>query len=159
MAKAKREGSAHYELLYIVSNKYAENELGPIISKVNKIIEDNKGKISFREEWGKRKLAFPIGGFGYGYYNLVEFDAEGASASSISRSLRLTNEVLRSQIVAKKVKTEAEIRKEKEITAKMAAKTIEKEKLEKEKENVKGKLDLKDLDKKLDRILETDDLL
>jgi small subunit ribosomal protein S6 len=157
MAKSKKVEAPHYELLYIISNKYSEDELKPIIQKVGKIIKDNRGNITKAEEWGKKRLAYPIKHFNYGYYNLVEFDIEGGKIEKINRTLRMTREILRHQMVVKKVKTPTEIKKEKEISEKIATKAKEKEKLEEEK--IKGKVDLKDLDKKLDKILDTDDLL
>ena len=168
MAKNKSSEIPHYELLYIISNKYSENELKPIIDKVKKIISDQGGKITFTEEWGKKKLAYSIQHFNFGYYNLVEFDLIGEKLSSVDRTLRLDREILRHQIVNKKVKTEKEIEKEKEIAKKIDAKKQQEikkaEKKEekpekKEKKEKKEKIDLKDLDKKLDKILDTDDLL
>ena len=161
MAKNKTSEIPHYELLYIISNKYSENELAPIIDKVRKIINSQGGNITFSEEWGKKRLAYPIKHFRYGYYNLVEFNLAGEKLTKVDRILRLANEILRHQIVNKKQKTVKTMEKEKKIAKKIAA---EKERgVKKEKEKIKAKskekVELKDLDEKLDKILETDDLL
>ncbi|MCK4554314.1 30S ribosomal protein S6 [Candidatus Parcubacteria bacterium] len=157
MAKNKTSETPHYELLYIISNKYSENELGPIIDKVRKMINDQGGNITFSEEWGKKRLAYPIKHFRYGYYNLVEFDLDGEKLAKVDRMLQLADEVLRHQIVNKKQKTVKAMEKEKKIAKKIAAKKEKETKKEKEKD--KEKVELKDLDEKLDKILETDDLL
>ena len=157
MAKNKTSEIPHYELLYIISNKYSENELAPIIDKVRKIINNQEGNITFSEEWGKKRLAYPIKHFRYGYYNLVEFDLAGEKLAKVDQMLRLANEILRHQIVNKKQKTVKAIEKEKKIAEKIAVKK-EKE-IKKEKIKDKEKVELKDLDEKLDKILETDDLL
>ncbi len=157
MSKSKKVEIPHYELLYIISNKYSEDELKPIIKKVDRIIKDNSGNITKTEEWGKKRLAYPIKHFNYGYYNLVEFDIKGDKIEKINRVLQMSRDILRYQMVVKKVKTLEEIKKEREISEKIAIKAKKKEKIEEEK--VKGKVDLKDLDKKLDKILDTDDLL
>lgn len=164
MAKIKSSEIPHYELLYIVSNKYTEEELGPIMDKVRSIIQDNKGNITFSEEWGKKRLAYPIKRFYHGYYTLIEFDLDGSEVAKVDRALKLMNEILRHQIVVKKVKTAEAKEKEKEIAKKIAAKAVktaeEKEKKEKkEKTPKRKKVDLKELDEKLDKILEADDLL
>ncbi len=167
MAKNKPEKTPHYELLYIVSNKYTEEELKPIIEEVKKIITKNEGQITYDKEWGKRKLAYPIKHFSYGYYNLVEFDIAGEKVAKIDQALRLSEHILRHQIVAKKFKTAEEIAKEEkereEINQRIAAKKETEQKEEKEikeeKQKSKKSIDLKELDKKLDKILETDDLL
>ncbi|PIV52167.1 30S ribosomal protein S6 [Candidatus Falkowbacteria bacterium CG_4_10_14_0_2_um_filter_36_22] len=164
MSKTKPSPISHYELLYIISNEYTEKELNPIIEKVKNLIKDNEGNITYGEEWGKKRLAYPIKNSNFGYYNLLEFDLEGKKLSKIDRLLTMMKEVLRHQIVIKKKKTALEINKEKIISEKIAAKKIAEEKTNEEKENKEktkntDKINLDDLDKKLDKILNTDDLL
>lgn len=162
MAKNKSGKMPHYELLFIVSNKFSEDEVKDVVKDVHKIITDNEGKITYTEEWGKKKLSYPIKGFQFGYYSLAEFDASGEKVNKINNELRLSTEVLRHLIVAKASRTAEEIQAEKKqaekkIVAKARAETevVEKKEIEKPKKAI----DLKDLDEKLDRILETDDLL
>src|SRR3989339_765998 len=157
MAKSKKSGISHYELLYIISNKFTEEELKPIMEKVNKFVTGNGGTITYSEEWGNKKMAYPINHFNFGYYNLLEFDAEGSKLQEIDKVLRLSHDVLRHQIVVKKMRTEEEIKKEKEKT-KEEIKKEEKPK-EEERTTTKVKVDLNDLDAKLDKILDTNDLL
>jgi len=161
MSKVKSADIPHYELLYIISNKYSEDEVKPIVAKVDEIIKSRGGKITFKEDWGKKRFIYPIKGFRHGYYNLVEFDLAGAEVAKIDRALRLASEILRHQLVVKKVKSAAQIAEDKKIAAKITAKSLQEEKTAKEQEKAKdkGKVDLKDLDEKLDKILETDDLL
>ena len=161
MAKTKKIEVPHYELLYLISNQYTEDEIKPLAEKVNDIIKGRGGKITLFEEWGKKRLAYSIKSFYYGYYNLVEFDLEGSKLTEVNRALEMMNEILRHQIVAKKVKTATEIEKDRKIAQKIAARTVEakKETEEKERAKDKRKIDLGDLDEKLDRILDTEDLL
>lgn len=165
MSKVKTSEIPHYELLCLVSNEFSEDEVKPIQEKVNKIITERKGKITKNEDWGKKRLAYPIKHFGYGYYNLVEFDMDGEEVSKVNKDLRMMSELLRHQIVTKKVKTVEEIAKEKEIKEKIAVKAAKAEEKEEEKETAKeeakkgDKIELEDLDDKLDKILETDDLV
>ncbi|MFA6306557.1 MAG: 30S ribosomal protein S6 [Patescibacteria group bacterium] len=161
MSKVKSGETPHYELLYIISNKFSEDEVKPIIAKVNSLIVNNQGKITLAEDLGKKRLSYPIKGFRYGYYLLAEFDLAGENLINVDRALRLMNEVLRHQIITKTVKTAEQIAQDKKIAEKIAARNLkeEKEVKEKIKETDKEKVDLKDLDEKLDKILETDDLL
>ncbi len=168
MSKTNTSRIPHYELLYIVSNKFTEDEVKPIMKKVTDIINNRGGKTTLIEEWGKKRLAYPVKNFSHAYYVLAEFDFEGEKVESIDRDLRMMSEILRHQIVSKRVKTAEDIKKEKEISQKIAArkeKEAEKEvketekKEEKEEEKKKGKVDMGELDEKLDKILETDDLL
>lgn len=174
MSKVKSGDTPHYELLYLISNKFSEEEIKPIMEKVSSLIINNQGKITQTVFLGKKRLAYPIKGFRFGYYNLVEFDLPGANLINIGRALRLTSEILRQQIVLKELKTEEQINQDKKIAAKIAARSAKAEESAKEKvlarraapaadQGAKAigqdKVDLKDLDAKLDKILETDDLL
>lgn len=161
MSKVKSGQTPHYELLYLISNKFSEDEVKPIVEKVNSLILSNHGKITLTEDLGKKRLAYPIKGFRYGYYNLAEFDMAGENLINLDRALRLANEILRQQIVAKTVRTAEQIAADKTIAEKIAARNIKEEKMaqEKIKETAKEKVDLKDLDERLDKILETNDLL
>ncbi len=157
MSRTKSSEIPHYELLYLISNKYSEDELAPIIDKVKNIIKENQGNITLSEEWGKKRLAYPIKGFNYGYYNLVEFDLATEKAAIIERTFRLMNEILRHQLVSKKLKTMAEIERDKKIAEKIMTKNIAAEKVSEKK--VEEKVDLQDLDEKLKKILESEDLI
>jgi len=165
MSKTKSSELAHYELLFIVPNKFTEDEAKSIVKKVEEIITKEDGSITRQEDWGKRKFAYQIQKYSHGYYSLFEFDLAGINLAKIDRSLRMSNEILRHQIVVKYIKTAEQIAKEKKISAKIAAKNVAKEedaKIEqeaKEQAEDKSKVDLKDLDKKLDNILDTKDLL
>ncbi|MFH1522407.1 MAG: 30S ribosomal protein S6 [Patescibacteria group bacterium] len=161
MSKIKKENVSHYEMLYIISNKFTEEEAKEIDKKVRSIITENNGNITFSESWGKKRLAYQIKHFSHGYYYLFEFDLQRESLAKIDRTLRMSSEILRHQIITKEVKSTKQIEKRKEIDEKIALKKVELKKEEKEQEQVndKKKLELKDLDKKLDKILDTDDLL
>ena len=141
----------HYELLYLISGTYSENELTPIKEKIKKIIESNEGKVTLEDSLGKKKLAYPIKNMRQGYYLLYELDLPAEKLTKPNRDLKLTTEVLRHQIVSRKPQTRSflEITKEK----------IKREREEKPKEkkvDTKGKIKLEDLDQKLDEILEGD---
>jgi len=163
MAKNKSNKTPHYEMLYIISNKFTEDELKPIREKVGKTITDNGGAVTYAEEWGKKKFTYPIEHFHHGYYQLLEFDLEADKVAGLDRTFRLSNEILRHMLVAKPVRSTEEIEAEKRAAEKRVAKMKEKEEKEIKKEEKKPEkkklVDLKDLDEKLDKILETDDLL
>lgn len=161
MAKNKKSEVPHYEMLYIVPNNYSEDEVKPIVENVNKTINKEGGEITYEEAWGKKRLAYPIKHFNHGYYILVEFDILGKKLAKLNDLFRMSPEILRHQIVSKKKLSEEEIKKAKESQKKQIEKKeekkIEEEKIKKEEE--KGSVKLKDLDEKLDKILDTNDLL
>ncbi len=165
MSKTKFTGSTHYEILFIVPNKFTEDEAKTIADNIKKIITDNSGQITHDEYWGKKRLAYEINHNSYGYYGLFEFDLEGENLAKIDKALRLSADVLRHQIVKKKVKTGEEVEREEKIRAKIDSKKAAEEKEKKEAESTKTKsktekkVDLKDLDEKLEGILNADDLI
>lgn len=184
MSKTKSSDKIHYELLCIIPNKFTEEEAVAIDEKIKKEITDLGGEVTYSEDWGNKKLAYVIRGFNHGYYKLVEFDLFGAEMTKLDNFLRLSSDVLRHQIVRIKKRSAEQIesdkkksddiyrsrrnlkalpeeKKEKAAPAKTSEEKTEKveEKQEEEKKFSKKKTDLKDLDKKLDDILETNDLL
>ncbi|PIR93285.1 30S ribosomal protein S6 [Candidatus Falkowbacteria bacterium CG10_big_fil_rev_8_21_14_0_10_43_10] len=157
----QNESLERYELVYLISNKFSENELEPITSSVLKLIKDNGGKIIQEENWGKKKLAYPIGQFFYAYYILVEFDLPGAGVEKLNKFLRLSEEIIRYLTVKKRIKTPKEIENEKRIAKKIAEQTEEEKNKKPEKEINKTdsakkdkRVSMEELDEKLDKILD-----
>ncbi len=178
MSKTKKHGAGHYEILFIVPNKFTEDEAKTIASKVEAMVTDVNGTITHSEFWGKKKLAYKINHNEYGYYGLFEFDLEKENLPKFDKHLRLSTEILRHQIVSKKRKTEEDIKRDEKIQAKIDSKkakvekeeeAVEKKKKEKEvkaeekktstKKTATKNTDLKELDEKLEGILNADDLI
>lgn len=159
----------HYEILYILPISLTPEETTPFVEKVATFIKDNGGEITKDDNLGKQKFAYPIKALTHGYYFLYEFDLPKAHLSKLNRSIQLMPEVVRYLIVKKRIKTEQDIADEKaneERLAKRKEKEIEKLKAEKEevkekpaKDKAKEKMSLEDLDKKLDEILDTDEIM
>ncbi len=89
-----------YELLYIIGTQFTDPEIEAIRKSVISLIEKEGATISRHENLGKIKLAYPIKGMRHGTYILIHFSAEPSRLKDIDRQLRLTEEVLRHQIVA-----------------------------------------------------------
>ncbi len=89
----------HYECLSIISGKYAETEVGPIIVSLEDCIKKHTSPIHYVQNLERRKLAYPINHNSYGYYILVEFDSEPGMLPNIDRELTLNNDIIRHIIV------------------------------------------------------------
>ena len=161
MSKSKSSTLPHYELLYIISNKFSENEVPPIKETVEKLITDNQGAITLRQDWGEKKLAYPIKHFRHGYYQLLEFDMPAASIKIIANNLRLSDQIIRHQIVIKdpnalppKPAREAQAVERPEVkpTAPQTELVSKKAKTTADDDRV----ELQDLDDKLDKILDSE---
>lgn len=169
MSKTKPSGLIHYEILFIMPNKFTDEEAQKVFAKVGQLISSLEGKITLENYWGKKKFAYPINHEYYGYYGLYEFDLERTAIAEINNKLRLDNDIVRFLIVKKEVKSEEQIKKDEEIKEKIESRK-EKEKAEEEKKEAKKtsetskkskekKVDLKNLDKKLEDVLNIDNLL
>lgn len=72
-----------------------EIDLDKASEKVVKIISDSNGKVANTDNWGKRKLAYPIKGVEYAIYVIYTVDLEAASVQKVESSLNITDEVIR----------------------------------------------------------------
>ncbi len=143
----------HYELLYIIPGRYTEEEMEGISGKINETVKKYGGEITLTDNLGSKKIAYPIANTQVGNYLVIEFNAEPEKIKELGGELKLTPEVLRHEIVLKKLKTQAEIEAEKTRKEKMAARA---EKKEEAKVEPTQKVSLEELDKKLGEILEGD---
>src|SRR3989338_10964341 len=91
----------HYEMLYLVGGNYTEEELKPIRDSALAMIKKANGTVSFDENFGKKKLAYPIKHNHQGYYVIAEFSAEPEELKELDRQFRLSNEILRHIIVTR----------------------------------------------------------
>ncbi|MDP3900454.1 MAG: 30S ribosomal protein S6 [bacterium] len=177
-----------YELVYLIPNKYSEDELAPIQESVVKFIKDNGGKIISEDNWGKRRLSYNIGLNYHAYYYIIEFELTPDKLVLLEKNLRLSDEILRHLIVLKRVKSAQEIKSEKEAAEKRAEEIaqqkeerqalIEKSETKKparkdqfvnaseaktkapQKKEEMEKIDINKLDEELDKILKnTEDLI
>jgi small subunit ribosomal protein S6 len=111
----------NYELLYIVSNQYTENELISIKEKVNGLLTKYDAQLGFTESLGKKKLSYPIDKVNHGYYIVAEFELlDGSALAKINNDLKLDKEVLRAQIISKSKITKEEIERQNRQRAKQA---------------------------------------
>ena len=91
----------HYELLTLVSGKYAEHELEPVTTMIEDTLRKYGALIQYTNSWGRRKLSYPIDHNFYGYYILTEFDGDPAIVNQVNRDLTLSNEIMRHHIAIK----------------------------------------------------------
>ena len=95
-----------YETIYIVRPDLADEELKGLSAKVEEIIASMKGDFRRLEDWGVRKLAYPINKVTRGRYYYLRFDGDAPLIAELERRLRLDDKVIRYQSV--KLEKEAE---------------------------------------------------
>ena len=84
-----------YETVFIATPVLSENQIKEAVKKIKKIITDNGGKIVHEENWGLRKLAYPIQKKSTGFYYLIEFQAEGALIEKLEVEYRRDERIIR----------------------------------------------------------------
>ncbi len=89
-----------YETIFVINPEYSEEATKALVEKFTGIITNNGGTIDTIEEWGKRKLAYPIEDLTEGYYVLVNFEAPKDVPAELDRVYNITDGILRSIIVA-----------------------------------------------------------
>ena len=92
--------TANYEAVYILNPTYSEEQLAALVAKFKTVVEAD-GTVSEVNEWGKRRLAYPIDDLMDGYYVLMTFTAAAAIPAELDRIFRITEGVMRSMIVCK----------------------------------------------------------
>jgi small subunit ribosomal protein S6 len=88
-----------YELVYIVRPTVDEQALAAVNERVDKFVANNGGEIKRRDDWGKRRLAYPISKFTEGFYSVLQLNLPPTAVRELERSLKLTEEVLRYLVV------------------------------------------------------------
>ena len=99
-----------YETLFVVDCTLGEESVKAIVDKFTTLISEN-ATVESVDEWGKRRLAYPIDYKNDGYYVLVNFKSEGAFTLELERVFGITEGILRSIVIRhvddKKTKKEA----------------------------------------------------
>ena len=90
----------NYEIVMVFSLSKGEEAVNALITKFTDLISKN-GTLGEVEEWGKRKLAYPINYEAEGYYVLINFSSDEKFPAELDRVINITDGVLRSLIVAK----------------------------------------------------------
>ena len=87
-----------YETMFIVDAQLSEEATQAIVEKFKTLIEKH-ATITKLDEWGKRRLAYPINDQNEGYYVLVNFEADGAFIAELGRIFNITDGIIRSMTV------------------------------------------------------------
>jgi small subunit ribosomal protein S6 len=84
-----------YETVFIATPVLSESQMKEAVAKFKKIITDGKGEIVYEEDWGLKKLAYPIQKKSTGFYHLIEFRAEPSLIAKLEIEYRRDERILR----------------------------------------------------------------
>lgn len=84
-----------YETVFIARQDIATPQVDALADTFQKAIEDLGGKVSKRESWGLRALAYRIKKNRKGHYVLLNIDSPPAAIQEMERQMRINEDVLR----------------------------------------------------------------
>ena len=86
---------SEYETIYVMKPEVPEDTLRAIHEKLDGIIERFQGHILVRDDWGKRKLAYPVKKNSKGHYLYVNYLGPTDLVLELERNLRIDANLLR----------------------------------------------------------------
>lgn len=89
-----------YETIFIISPELSEEDTKNMVEKIKGLIETS-AQLESIDEWGKRKLAYPINDFNEGYYVLANFSAEPEFPHELERVYKITDGIIKDMIIKK----------------------------------------------------------
>ena len=84
-----------YETVFIMTPVLSEDQMKETVQKFEKILTDKGAEIVHQENWGLRKLEYPIQKKSSGFYHLIEFKAEGSVVEALELQYRRDERIMR----------------------------------------------------------------
>jgi len=85
----------HYETVFIATPVLSDIQMKEAVKKFKKILTDQGAKIVHEENWGLKKLAYPIQKKSTGFYYLIEFEGEGKVVDKLETEYRRDERIIR----------------------------------------------------------------
>ena len=96
-----------YETLFAISGNFTEEEYTAVKEKFVNLVNENATDVTVNE-WGKRRLAYPIDYITEGYYVLLTFKSEPSFPQELTRVFGITEGVIRNMTLAKEKAAKSE---------------------------------------------------
>ena len=85
----------NYETVFILTPVLSEAQVKETVAKYKKLLTENGAKIVSEENWGLKKLAYPIQKKSTGFYQLFQFESEPELIEKFELELRRDETVIR----------------------------------------------------------------
>ncbi len=89
-----------YETVFIITPVLSDEQMKETVEKFRNILLDNGAEIVFQDDWGLKKLAYPIQKKTTGFYTVIEFRAEPTLIQTLETEYRRDEKVLRFLVVS-----------------------------------------------------------
>lgn len=84
-----------YETVFILTPVLSEAQMKEAVQKFRDLLKDHNAEIVHEEQWGLKKLAYPIQKKSTGFYHLFEYKAEGDNIESLETEMKRDERMLR----------------------------------------------------------------
>ena len=84
-----------YETVFIMTPVLSEEQMKEAVQKFKSYLTEKGAEIVFEDNWGMRKLAYPIQKKSTGFYHLIEFKAEGEIIRDYEVAFKRDERILR----------------------------------------------------------------
>jgi small subunit ribosomal protein S6 len=106
-----------YELGVILSPEASEEETRAIMDRVEQVVANHGGQIVRVNQWGRRRLAYPIQRHRDGVYVFIDMILTPETVSELERTLKVSETVLRHMVKKRDSKIAQKEREEREARA------------------------------------------
>jgi small subunit ribosomal protein S6 len=85
----------NYETVFILNPVLSEEQAKDTVDKFVKVLKKAKAEIINTEQWGLKKMAYPINKKSTGFYNLIEFTADSGVINTLETEYRRDESIMR----------------------------------------------------------------
>ena len=85
----------HYETVFIMTPVLSDEQMKETVKKYQDLLQENGAEIIYTNNWGLKKLAYPIQKKTTGFYYLIEFKAEGSLIAKLETAYKRDERLLR----------------------------------------------------------------
>ena len=110
-----------YELGFILNPEVSEEQTGAILERIEKIVKNYDGQVVKVNQWGRRRLAYPIEHNRDGHYIFIDMILTPETVLELDRTLKVSEEVMRHLVKRRDPKAVQKEREEREARAAAAA--------------------------------------
>lgn len=89
----------NYDIGFIINPELTEEEIKKVINSITTVIEENGGVIEKLDEWGRKRLVYPIQKHKEGVYTFIYAELTGDVVEKIERRLKLNEKIIRFIVV------------------------------------------------------------
>lgn len=88
----------HYEIVFLVHPDQSE-QVGAMVERYTKTIEEDGGKVHRLEDWGRRQLAYAINNVHKAHYVLMNVECSAAALAELEDNFRYNDAVIRNLVI------------------------------------------------------------